>query len=732
MNRIAKVEGPDGITDSPELKKIGDVRRNDGAPSFLDKENIRLIIFGGKGGTGKTTSSCATAAYLARIYPEKQFLVVSSDPAHSVADSLDSPVPSSLTLRDSPVRGFSNLWAIEMEPKPLLEKFKRKHRNYIENLSRMAYSSDQMDIQDFLTFKLPGMEEMMILLEIVNLLGVGLFRKWAYDTVIWDTAPTGHTLRLLKLPAKLLDWIDIFNITTGRHKVVATGAAALGFRIPGNRTPKGNVHKFIDMLSEKMEKLLSILRDPEQSEFVPVTIPEAMGIEETEDLLDTLNSIDIAVRNIIVNRIGSGEDCPFCLNRAKDHKTGLTEIDSRFSYYNIIRVPAFAREVQGVTTLLNYAVALHSDGQPTVSPGSTRLPKLRDLRDPSLQQERSFPTGTMANLLEKEFKFLIFGGKGGVGKTTVSASTALAVAFKNRDKRILVFSTDPAHSLTDSFHQDIGDKITAIKGVNNLCALEIDGQRLYEEFRDDYQNTIRGAFSHWREKNVIESRQWKLDYDEKLMSKFVETYPPGLEEVLALENIMNSVEKGEFDIYVLDTAPTGHLIPLLQFPELVREWLRVSYRAILKHHRDYPVEELEVIAQHILSSQKTINKLRALFTDPEISEFVAVTIPEAMGLLETEDLLRSIRGLGIPNSHTVVNMIVPPTECSFCSVKSAEESSYLKKLDTKVGGRNYTISQVPLFPYEIRGVENLKKIAELLYGVNEEPVTSQQYQEFKQ
>ena len=702
-------------TSSPHLKEDSpgetpfrvNARSHDGVPSFLAKENIRLIIFGGKGGTGKTTSSCATATYLARLYPEKRFLVVSTDPAHSVADSLTCPIPSYLTASAEPVRGFGNLWAIEMEPKDILEKFKKKYRNYLEILSGMSRGSGQIDIRDFLNFKLPGMEEMMILLEIMKMLRFGIFRKWEYDTVIWDTAPTGHTLRLLKLPPKMLDWISLFNVTSSRHKVVAKGAAGLGFRVPTRSPPKEDVNKFITMLSDQMEKLLAILSDPEQSEFVPVTIPEAMATEETEDLLFAVDGLQIAVRNIIVNRIGSNEDCPFCINREKDHEIGLGEIETRFSQYNLIRVPVFAHEVRGVTTLLNYASALRGD-------------YIEDRGDGQIPvQERSFPTGSMAHLLERTFQFLIFGGKGGVGKTTVSAATGLALAIKKPDKRILVFSTDPAHSLTDSFQQDIGDKTTGINGVDNLYALEIDGARLYEEFRVDYQNSIRAAFEEWHQKDIFDVGKWNLDYDEEVMTKFADTYPPGLEEVLGLENIMDSVEKHEFDIYVIDTAPTGHLIPLLEFPELVREWLRVSYRAILKHQQAHKVDQLEILGERILSSQQTVNKLRKLLTDPEISEFVAVTIAEAMGLLETEDLLAAIGRLGIPNNHTVVNLIVPPTNCDFCSVKSAEQSSYLRDLEKRGRGADYGITQVPLFPYEIRGVKNLNKIADLLYNVNQ-------------
>lgn len=660
------------------------------------------MIFGGKGGTGKTTSSCATANYLAHIYPGKRFLVISSDPAHSLSDSLNCPVGSYLT----PVNGLPNLWAIEMDTSKMLEKFKSKHKTAIENLSRMSYSSDQIDIRDFLTFKLPGMEDMMVLMEIEKLLKFGVFRKWEYDTVIWDTAPTGHTLRLLELPGKLLEWIEIFKISLKRYRVISTGVATLGFKIHERQPPKGNVKQFIETLSYELGKLLGVLRDAEHCEFVPVTIAEDMSILETEKLLKSLNKQQIAIKNIIVNRVAVNQDCAFCSNRNKDNKIGLADIHSKFSNYNIIQVPLFAREVRGEYTLLDYAASLI--GKFIEDSGNGQI------RDSI--QNIVFPTGTMKDLLRKKLHFVIFGGKGGVGKTTVSASTAVALAVDNPDLRILIFSTDPAHSLADSFNQPIGDKITKIKGVDNLHALEIDGTQLYQQFRDEYKKNIKSAFKIWQEHNVISTRKWRLDFDEEVMSRFVDTYPPGLEEVLALENIMDSVNNHEFDIYVFDTAPTGHLIQLLQFPELVREWLRVSYRAILKYHREFPVEELESIAQKILLSQNTVTKMRSLLTDRNISEFVAVTIPEAMGMLETEDLLKNIENLKIPCKHIVVNMIIPSTDCHFCSIKSGEQTGYVNELLEKVGHNGFNITRVPLFPHQIRGLESLTKISEIMFG----------------
>ncbi|MEW6188551.1 MAG: TRC40/GET3/ArsA family transport-energizing ATPase [Actinomycetota bacterium] len=396
-----------------------------------------------------------------------------------------------------------------------------------------------------------------------------------------------------------------------------TVAAITGFNIPGRKAPKGNVHKFLDTLSKDLQKIRTVLRNSEECEFVPVTIPEALSILETERLLLTLKQEGIPVRNIIVNRVQDEKQCVFCSTRRKRQKNHLTEIDEKFAPYNLIRVPMFPHDVRGKEALLKYAKILigddyeHSSSQPVEA----------------LAKAESSTPGAMSEILGKDLQFIIFGGKGGVGKTTVSAATALSIARHNPDKRILVFSTDPAHSLADSFACPIGDVVTSIKSEGNLYALEIDGTRVYEDFRKEYKANIKDAFEKWQGSNIVGGRKWKLDFDQQVMEGFVDTYPPGLEEVLALERIMDFVERKEYDLYIFDTAPTGHLIELLKFPELVREWLRVTYRAILKYHRDVlPVDNVEIISKKILNSQTTVQKMREILTDPQKSEFVAETI----------------------------------------------------------------------------------------------------------
>ena len=684
---------------------------NNKIPSFLTNERLRLIIFGGKGGTGKTTSSSSTAIYLAHRYPSKRFLVVSSDPAHSLADSFNCQVNDTIT----PVKGIDNLWAIEMNPLAMLEKFRKKNDVVLQSLSRMSSTTDQIDIKEFLTFKLPGMEEMMILLEMTRLLKFGVFREYEYDVVVWDTAPTGHTIRLLAFPAKVLKWVNVFEMSSRRHKTIAGGFASAGFfavargstPYTGIMAPRGNVTEFMDKLRKNVKKILDILKNSEESEFIPVTIPTEMAIAETERLLQALRKEGISARNVIVNRVEGADECAFCSSRGKGQEKHLAEIKKRLRPYNLIRVPVLPNEVRGKERLLSFASIL--GGQEyfysTASPIKV-----------SGEEKDFFKTGLMSELLDKNFQFLIFGGKGGVGKTTVSASTALSIAGHNPDKKILVFSTDPAHSLSDSYAFPIGNKVTPVRKTDNLYALEINGTKIYEDFREDYRENLKIAFEKWM-KSVghTEMKRWKIEFDENLITDFFDTYPPGLEEVLALEKIMSFVQENVYDIYVFDTAPTGHLVELLKFPELVREWLRVTYKGILKYQQQYSVDNLETISKRIISSQTTLRIMRELLTDPQRTEFVAVAIAEAMGVLETQDLLDSLNSLGIPCRHMVFNMVLPPTACSFCSVKRAEQTGYIQEAFNKLEFAGCEITKIPLYPNEIRGVDILTEFSRFMY-----------------
>ncbi|MCG2795904.1 MAG: TRC40/GET3/ArsA family transport-energizing ATPase [Actinomycetia bacterium] len=674
----------------------------DGAPSFLGRQNLRLIIFGGKGGTGKTTSSAATAMCLARLYSDKRILVASSDPAHSLGDSFGCPLDNTIT----PIEGMENLWGIEMNSASLFDEFRMEHKHSLQRLRSMSYCSDQIDIRDFLSFRLPGMEEMMILLKIVQMLRQKSQGNWEYDHIILDTAPTGHTLRLLALPNTMLEWLNLFDTTFLRYHRLSHAISSLGFfEIAGIEKPEAGVREFIDYLRTELEKLRSTLQDPEICEFVPVTVPEELSIAETQRLVRFLTTDSIPVRNIIVNHVQGDNDCAFCTARRKGQEPYLGEIEEIFPSYNLVSVPGFPREVRGEKSLLTYARELAGDG-PKGSPEYDRTP--------SIEIKRISASGKPTTLSE-DLKFIIFGGKGGVGKTSGSAATALYMARKYPDKKILIFSTDPAHSLGDSYACNIGDEITPIGGLQNLHALELDGRKMYEEFGEEYRRIVEDAFQKWQYVEMSDTSRRKLEFDHKVMAGFIDAYPPGIEEVLALERIMGLMDRGVYDLYIFDTAPTGHLVELLTVPELVRDWLRITYRAILKYQRERPVEELKTLGNRMLASHNIVNEMRKTLTDPHTTEFYAVTIPEAMGITETEELLSKIGNLGIPCGHVVINMVVPPTDCGFCSIKRNEQIRYIQGVKDSKEYKGRTISLVPLFPREIRGLDDLTELYQFMY-----------------
>lgn len=228
--------------------------------------------------------------------------------------------------------------------------------------------------------------------------------------------------------------------------------------------------------------------------------------------------------------------------------------------------------------------------------------------------------------------------------------------------------------------------------------------------------TINDAFDYWQKNAHTWGIQQELKYDRAVISAYVDSSPPGLDEVFTLERIMESVDRKEYDMYILDTAPTGHLLYLLEFPELVREWVRVTYRALLKHQRERPVDNLQTLADKIARSNTLIRKIREALTNTEQSELVTITIAEAMGVLEMGDLLSSVVRLNIPCNHIVINMIFPPTKCSFCSSKRAEQLKYIKQVRSEWEPLGYSITEQPLFSHEIRGLDSLTKLGNMLYG----------------
>ncbi|MFH1941757.1 MAG: TRC40/GET3/ArsA family transport-energizing ATPase [bacterium] len=411
-------------------------------------------------------------------------------------------------------------------------------------------------------------------------------------------------------------------------------------------------------------------------------------------MFNTLRGFLITVRSIFIYRLMGERECAFCSSRRREQQGFLTEMDGKFADYNLIRMPLFPHEIRGTEALGEFAEILF---------GKTYRYHPAQWIESSFEISSSDSTN-MTDLLEKDLQFILFGGKGGVGKTSMAAATSLTIAEQYPDKKILAFSTDPAHSLSDSFGFPVGSKVTPIQGTNNLYALEINAVRLLEDFKKEFRVDIEELFDKFL------GGRMDIRFDREVMTGLMELSPTGLDEIMALKQLTKFIDERRFDHYILDNAATGHLIRFLELPGLVRDWLITLFKLLLKYNG---VVKLTHTAEIMLDLAKNVRKIQETLMDPKRTEFVTVAIPEAMGTLEMERLLFALKKLKIPCRHIVMNMVIPSTQCDFCSSKRHEQQGYIQK--TKMQFSDYLFTEIPLFPHEIKGTDRLGKFAEFIY-----------------
>ena len=672
-------------------------------PDFLKNEKLRLILFGGKGGVGKTTMAATTALFLAESSRNhKKILIISTDPAHSLSDSFGIQIGDRVT----PVQGAgTNLFAHELDASRLLNHFKEKNHDVIGKLAERGTYFDKEDIADFLDLSLPGMDEVMAIMEMARLL-----KENEFDTLVVDTAPTGHTVRMLDLPEKMKTWIDVMDLMQHKHRYMFR-------KFTGKKYIKDECDLFLEGLTADINRVRKMLGNKDTTRFVPVLIPELMSIYETKRLIASLEKIHTPVREIIVNRVAESNGCPFCTARVENQKPAFRAIDEAFSHYQSIRIPLFPHEINGIEALKKTAEYFSGRSMPEIHDKPLAFtPESTDCID--------FGPG---------IDFLIFGGKGGVGKTTLASAAALKLAQRYPDKKILLFSTDPAHSLSDAFDIAIGNRITPMEGAedrgrrtedrgkraedggrgteesvqvseSNLFALEINPELLWDNFKETFKQDMADLFDHFL------GGKADIRFDRQVMTEMLEMAPPGLDEIMALDKMMDLRKENQFDIFVLDTSPTGHLLRFLELPHLVRQWLKAFFRLLIKYKG---VVRLAGAAEKALSLSKNVRKIQETLVDSEKTRFISVTIAERMGFLELERLMKVLEKADLPCEHIIVNMVLPRTDCGFCAHKHMEQQRCLQEIHSRFHSR--TVVQAPLFPHAVRGTVQLKEISEIVF-----------------
>ena len=311
----------------------------------------RYLFFGGKGGVGKTTAASATALFLLnKLKANESLLLFSTDPAHSLSDSLEVKIGNRL-VEVKKLRG-ARLFAYEMDASLALERFREAHGKVLAEIAERGTLLDEEDINELLSLSLPGLDEVMSLFELSE-----LDREGAYAHIVVDTAPSGHTSRLLRLPEVFARIVKTLDLMSDKHRYIMAQFA--------RRKPVADeVDVFLNDLNQRIAAVRKLLHDSEQTSFTLVTIPEAMAVRETERYLELLREQGVPVRDLIVNRVEHEHaGCPYCHARVRNQQPWMKEIKTKFRGLKFHYVPLQAKEVRGVDNLKKIGKLIWNDDQ---------------------------------------------------------------------------------------------------------------------------------------------------------------------------------------------------------------------------------------------------------------------------------------------------------------------------------------------------------------------------------
>ncbi|HSJ23371.1 MAG TPA: ArsA-related P-loop ATPase [Longimicrobiales bacterium] len=570
-----------------------------------------FVFVVGKGGVGKTTAAAALALEFADAGTDVH--LISTDPAHSLSDVLAEPAGAAPV----PSRCNRHLTVEEFDAPARATRWLDHATGSVAGILEAGTYLDAEDVAGFTRLALPGVDEMMAVLRLVDLA--------EGRRVVVDTAPTGHTLRLL-------DAGDTYATVASALRAMADKAAVVASSMAG-RELRLLEERFID----ELEAYATSFRDRvlDAAAFVVVTRADAMVVAETVRLLELLDRRHLRVAAVV--RTGPESN-------ARNGAAAPARNSVRPDAPCALEVPILA-EPTGCDGLRSWRDALRpaatAGARPTVAAASSPSASAVDGPATGGLAASGGGAGAVPWFLSQPATLLVFAGKGGVGKTTCAAAAAMALAG---DRPVLLCSTDPAGSLDDVFAGAEG----GVRNVPRLRMLQVDARRkldgLKEEFREDVLDaldTMGLSSSAALDRRVVESL-WDLA-------------PPGIDEFAALAALVDAAGTGE--TIVLDTAPTGHFLRLLAMPDLALDWTRQLMRVIVKYHAAGAAAGM---AESLLRTARELKAFQELVHDPARTAVVAVTLDEPVVQAETARLHAALRDAGVPVAALLVNRTAVP------------------------------------------------------------------------
>lgn len=555
----------------------------------------RYLFFTGKGGVGKTSLSCTTAIALAdKGY--KVFLVC-TDPASNLSDVLGAAIGSSRVVHPE----VPGLQAVNIDPEKSAEKYRERVIGpYRGKLPDSALASMEEQLSGACTMEIAAFDEF------AGLLGNSEALR-EFDYVVFDTAPTGHTLRLLQLPSA---WDGFFETNT-------TGTSCLG--------PLAGLTKQQQMYKETIKTLTSA----ELTTVVLVCRADGPSLREAARTSIELSRLEMSNQKLIVNGMFKAvSDDPLALAWEERGQKALAAIPDVLAGIGRALAPLLPFAPLGVAKLRLLWQAMRG--------GTIQIPAsqafVRDL--PPGRQE-------LFNDISKQGKGVIMAmGKGGVGKTTMA--TELACFLVTKGHKVLLATTDPAAHLDFSLADD----------VKLLTVARIDPQ----------EETKKYAAMVMSEAGRNLDEQGK-----KLLAEDMRS--PCTEEIAVFQAFARMVDQGEDHFIVLDTAPTGHTL-------LLMDAARAYHREVQRAAQKVPAE---------------VEKLLPRMRDPDYTKIVIVTLPETTPVHEAKQLEKDLQRAGITSYAWIINQSLAPLVVSdpLLQTKQREEIPHIRKLMAEKAARVY-------------------------------------------
>ena len=627
-----------------------------------ESDETEFVFFSGKGGVGKSTVSCATATWLADNHYET--LLVTTDPAPNLSDIFGQEIGHEVTA----INDIDRLSAIEIDPDTAAEEYRQET---IEPMRGLLDDEQIRAVEEQLNS--PCVEEIAAFDNFVDFMD-----SPDYDVVVFDTAPTGHTIRLMELPS---DW---------SAELEKGGSTCIG--------PAASMEE----RKADYERAIDTLQDGDRTAFSFVGKPEESSIDEIERSASDLAELGIESQLVVVNGYLPDTVCedPFFEGKREDEQAVIDRVETEFDAQAMATYPLQPGEIAGLDLLSDVSGVIYDGNEATVDVGSGSEPdqelEFDSLADPDAVAEQLRPgDGT---------RYLFFTGKGGVGKSTIAATAATKLAQSGYET--LVVTTDPAAHLQDIFGEPVGHEPKSV-GQANLDVARIDQERALEEYREQVLGHVEEMYEQ-KEDTQIDVEAAIANVEEELES-------PCAEEMAALEKFVSYFQEDGYEIVVFDTAPTGHTLRLLELPSDWKGFMDLG--SLTKGAAPASGDQYDEVIETM--------------QDPERSSFAFVMYPEYTPMMEAyraaEDLDDQV---GIETSFVVANYLLPEEygDNSFFANRRAQQQRYLGEIKNRF---DVPMMLAPLRQDEPVGLDELQAFGAEITGLSDalddktKPVTQQ-------